>query len=212
MREAARSTWYLLVWSLVGIAWGSVLVSLLATGLATLVIVVGGFVLIGTARATRWVERHEAEQAVRFLGGDAAVDERVHLTGERAATLPARVRSEWDRRTMRAAVEGLARLFTGPLLLSVTLVVWLVPLGLMSTPILTASGLEPTEWADHVDAVIDVTEWPAAIAMTVVGLALLPLSALAVRRLAVVVAEHATPTVVSPVPSPDPLVPAPARS
>ena len=50
MRDVFRSTWYLLVTSVMGIAWATCLLSLLATGVSTLVVVIGAFVLIATAR------------------------------------------------------------------------------------------------------------------------------------------------------------------
>ena len=72
MRDALRGSWYLLVTSLIGIAWASFLLSLLATGVGTLVVVVGAFVLIATTRLIDWVETIEVSRAARFLRAEVA--------------------------------------------------------------------------------------------------------------------------------------------
>ncbi len=191
MRRAISASWYLLVTSVVGIAWASLLVSLLATGLGLLLVVVGAFVLIATARLVRWVDDTEIRRAARFRRSEVPTPTAHEAADPEPVTLPARVRREWDRRTTRRALEGLAGMITGPVLLSTTLVLWAVPLGIVSTPILVAVGLEPFEWWDeHLDVVADIGEWPVAIALAAVGLLLAPVAAILVRRLATAVADR----------------------
>ena len=188
MSETLRGTWYLLITSVIGIAWASALVSLLATGVGTLVIVVGAFILLVTARLVHLVEDAEVARAARFLRTEVAGSGSDRIPGPAPATLPARLRNEWTSRTCRRALVGLLRMAIGPVLLSVMIVLWAVPLGLAATPILTAAGLEPTGWTDHIASVVDIGRWPAAVAMSVVGIVLVPLAAVAVRRLATVLA------------------------
>ncbi len=190
MRDTLRATWYLLVTSVVGIAWASLLVSLLATGVGTLVIVVGAFILMATARLVHLVEAAEVGRAARFLHAEVPTTVVEPAIGPPPATVPARLRQEWTSSTVRGALAGVARMATGPALLAVTIVLWAVPLGLASTPILVAADLEPTKWTEHVESVVDVAERPSAIAMTVVGLLLSPLAAVGVQRLAAATAER----------------------
>ena len=203
MREALRASWYLLVTSVIGIAWATLLVTLLATGVGTLIIVIGVFVLIATARLVHWVETEEVERAARFLHTEPPTSASDPALGLTPVTLPARLRYAWTPSTLSGALAGLLRMVTGPLLLTVTVVLWAVPLGLVATPILLAADLEPTEWTEHIDSVVDVAEWPLAIAMSVVGLLLLPLAAISIQRLATVLASRALALAVSAKPSSD---------
>ena len=191
MRRAISASWYLLVTSVVGIAWASLLVSLLATGLGLLLVVVGAFVLIATARLVRWVDDAEIRRAARFRHSEALAPPPDDAAGPEPITLPARVRREWDHRTTQRALKGLAGMITGPALLAITLVMWAVPLGIVSTPILVAVGLEPFEWWDEqLDVVADIGEWPLAIALAAIGLLLVPVAAILVGRLATAVADR----------------------
>ena len=190
MSETLRGSWYLLVTSVIGIAWASTLVSLLATGVGTLVVVVGAFILLVTPRLVHWIEDVEVARAARFLHTEVPTSASDRAAGPAPATLPGRLRHEWTPRTCRRTLVGLLGMVTGPALLSLTIVLWAVPLGLATTPILTAVGLEPTEWTDHIESVVDVGERPAAIAMTAVGFLLVPVAAVAIRRLATALAAR----------------------
>jgi hypothetical protein len=94
-------------------------------------------------------------------------------------------------------------MITRPVLLTVTIVLWAIPIGLVTTPILVAVGLEPTSWTEHIESVVDVAEWPFAIAMSVVGLLLVPFAAVIIRRLATVFAERTLAVAASPGPGAD---------
>ncbi|MDJ0770112.1 MAG: sensor domain-containing protein [Ilumatobacter sp.] len=191
MREALRGTWYLLVTAVVGIAWASCLVSLLAAGIGLLVVVVGVFVLIATADLIRWIDDAEVVRAARYLRTERPTGRpSEHDARPEPVALPDRLRRAWASGMTQRAFKGIVRMVTGPALLSVTITLWLVPLGLVATPIMTATGLEPTEWTEHVDSIANVGEWPAAIGMTFVGLMLAPVAAVALRSLATAVAER----------------------
>ncbi len=190
MRDALRGSWYLLVTSVVGIAWASLLLSLIAAGIGTLIVAIGAFVLIGTAELVHRVEDAEVERAARFLATEMPRSATERVAGQAPATLPTRLRDEWTPARRRQALAGVARLVTGTVLLTLTIVLWTIPLALVSTPMLAAADLEPTDWTKHVESIVDVGEWPAAAAMSVAGILLLPVAAFALRHLATAVATR----------------------
>lgn len=169
--------------------WFAATISLVVSGAATLIIVVGIPLAMAAVRTIRAGGRSERRRVGRYLGVDILepVETAPSEGGLRGVADAAR-----HTDTRRTLFYLIALLPYGVVWASIAVVAWAVPLGLLSTPALLAAGFEPTasSAAGGWEVVIDTM--PQAWMIAALGAALLPLTPRVIRHTANAAARFAT--------------------
>jgi signal transduction histidine kinase len=136
-----NNTLYLLLTLFTGVLWFSVTLTLLVTGVSTLIIWIGIPILFFTF----WVVRFGAQterSLIKGLVGTDIPDPHRRIPDETSFWVKWKLRAT-DQATWRDLIYLWLLMPLGILWFSMVAVLWSVPLGLMSSPILLALGLEP---------------------------------------------------------------------
>ncbi|MCP5033573.1 MAG: hypothetical protein GY939_17370 [Actinomycetia bacterium] len=178
--ETWSATGFLLATLLVGVWWLVITVVLVAVGFATLVLAIGVPILAAVAAVLRTAARSERGR-LRAVGIDVAgqdPERRGNATGwERL------IGESKDPTNYRRLTFFLLMVPVGSAWLSLTIVAWVVPLALLSTPAMLALGYEPTASSEAGEWEIRTDSMTQAGIIATVGMILLPLAPRIVRRM-----------------------------
>lgn len=179
--ETWAATGFLLSSLALGIFWFTVTVTLLVTGAATLVAVIGIPISLAAWRLVRAGAAGERRRVGRGLG--VAIAEPPSVDGQ--STGWQRLSRETSDPTNRRSAGYLVGLLPyGVLGFATTVAAWVVPLGLLSTPILVAIGINPAASSQSAGWEIVIDSMPQALWIAVAGAVLLPVAPRVIRRVA----------------------------